>query len=128
LGQYGCFSVCLAGNILRFYVYLSQDDNGAVRDEKQTPNHQRRRGKKDDEIDNDETIILINITDSGKDLAMDRVLLENWYGLRHDSLKYGKGIDYIQQCCVSQHLPSKRSKFVSEPGCLMLTTYLSTDI
>lgn len=48
-----------------------------------------------------ETILMVNATDSGKDFVLDRIFLENWYGVRVDSFKYGNSIDFIQQCAVS---------------------------
>lgn len=91
-------AICLAGNIHRFFVDVTESD--LEEDERNNPGREKRRvsGQEEDE----EVIALINCTDSGKDFAMDRVFLENWYGLRHDSLKYGKGIDFIQKCCVSK--------------------------
>lgn len=49
----------------------------------------------------EDVVLLLNATDSGKDFVLDRVFFENWYGMRYDSLTYGEGIDLVQMLCVS---------------------------
>lgn len=72
--------VCHAGNIHRFWCDVLDEE-----------------GKSED------LVLLLNATDSGKDFVLDRVFFENWYGMRYDSLTYGKGIDLIQMLCVGFH-------------------------
>ena len=52
----------------------------------------------------EDVVLLLNATDSGKDFVLDRVFFENWYGMRYDSLTYGEGIDLVQMLCVSVDL------------------------
>lgn len=70
--------VCRAGNLHRFWVDVDGED-----------------GEQED------VVLLLNATDSGKDFVLDRVFFENWYGMRYDSLTYGDGIDLVQMLCVS---------------------------
>ena len=72
--------VCHAGNLHRFWVDVEGED-----------------GEQQEDV-----VLLLNATDSGKDFVLDRVFFENWYGMRYDSLTYGKGIDFIQMLCVSE--------------------------
>ena len=69
---------CRAGNLNRFWVHVESED-----------------GEQED------VVLLLNATDSGKDFVLDRVFLENWYGMGYDSLTYGEGIDLVQMLCVS---------------------------
>ena len=71
--------MCPAGTLHRFWVDVESED------------HKRQ-----------DVVLLLNATDSGKDFMLDRVFFENWYGMRYDSLTYGKGIDLVQMLCVSQ--------------------------
>lgn len=81
--------MCPAGNIHRFFVDV-------------LPEHESSQNGVIDETDWDgESILMVNATDSGKDFVLDRIFLENWYGVRVDSFEYGSGIDFIQQCAVS---------------------------
>ena len=73
--------VCRAGNLHRFWVDVERED-----------------GEQED------VVLLLNATDSGKDFVLDRVFFENWYGMRYDSLTYGEGIDLVQMLCVSVDL------------------------
>ena len=81
--------MCPAGNIHRFIVDVP-------------PEHESIHNGVINETEWDgETILMVNATDSGKDFVLDRIFLENWYGVRVDSFKYGDSIDFIQQCAVS---------------------------
>ena len=71
--------VCRAGNLHRFWVDVERED-----------------GEQED------VVLLLNATDSGKDFVLDRVFFENWYGMRYDSLTFGEGIDLVQMLCVSE--------------------------
>ena len=75
--------VCRAGNLHRFWVDVEGEDGD---------------GEQED------VVLLLNATDSGKDFVLDRVFFENWYGMRYDSLTYGEGIDLVQMLCVSVDL------------------------
>ncbi|KAK5673732.1 Oxidoreductase OpS7 [Elasticomyces elasticus] len=82
-------AVCPAGNIHRFIVDV-------------LPEHESsQNGVIDGPEWDGESILMVNATDSGKDFVLDRIFLENWYGVRVDSFKYGSSIDFIQQCAVS---------------------------
>ncbi|KAJ6779468.1 hypothetical protein PWT90_00774 [Aphanocladium album] len=74
-------AICPAGNIHRFIVDVPRDKNCP-----------------EDDDDDGELVFMVNATDSGKDFVLDRIFLENWYGVRVDSFKYGTKIDFIQQC------------------------------
>ncbi|KAH7325628.1 hypothetical protein B0I35DRAFT_448772 [Stachybotrys elegans] len=78
-------AVCPAGNIHRFFVDVGPDYLG-------------KEATSEDTSWDGETILMVNATDSGKDFVLDRIFLENWYGVRVDSFKYGTKIDFIQQC------------------------------
>lgn len=81
--------MCPAGNIHRFIVDV-------------LPEHESsQNGVIDGPEWDGESILMVNATDSGKDFVLDRIFLENWYGVRVDSFKYGSSIDFIQQCAVS---------------------------
>lgn len=77
-------AICPAGNIHRFIIDVD-------------PEHDQD-GSDDEEEDDGEIVFMVNATDSGKDFVLDRIFLENWYGVRVDSFKYGTKIDFIQQC------------------------------
>ena len=72
--------VCRAGTLHRFWVDVEGEDGGEQED----------------------VVLLLNATDSGKDFVLDRVFFENWYGMRYDSLMFGQGIDLVQMLCVSE--------------------------
>ncbi|KAJ5658155.1 uncharacterized protein N7484_001804 [Penicillium longicatenatum] len=107
-------AVCPAGNIHRFFV-----DTGDVSLTDQE--------KKDWD---GESILMVNATDSGKDFVLDRIFLENWYGIRVDSFKFGNKIDFIQQCCTfdgGDHylpFPSNLPNFISKPWSVWIRTFL----
>lgn len=83
-------AICPAGNIHRFIIDVD-------------PKHDQDGGD-DEEEDDGEIVFMVNATDSGKDFVLDRIFLENWYGVRVDSFKYGTKIDFIQQCAVRRNL------------------------
>ena len=103
-------AICPAGNIHRFFVDVSKEHlhrrrRNGNEDGTDLPNGVNHDGQEfldDDDDDDGENILMVNATDSGKDFVLDRIFLENWYGVRVDSFKYGDKIDYIQQCCVSR--------------------------
>lgn len=94
-------AVCPAGRIHRFLV--------DVDDSHEDPTCHRLEVNGRSGVDNDdgELVLLVNATDGGTDFALDRVFLENWYGIRVDSFKYyGDNIDFIQKCAVRSERPA----------------------
>ncbi|KAM3511560.1 hypothetical protein MY11210_004778 [Beauveria gryllotalpidicola] len=109
-------AICPAGNIHRFIIDVD-------------PEHDQD-GSDDEEEDDGEIVFMVNATDSGKDFVLDRIFLENWYGVRVDSFKYGTKIDFIQQCATfdgGDHylpFPATLPKWVPMSWSLAIRTFL----
>ncbi|KAH7026810.1 hypothetical protein B0J12DRAFT_771487 [Macrophomina phaseolina] len=89
-------AVCPAGRIHRFIVDVDDSHEDAARVRSKSNGYCSEEEADEDE---DELVLLINATDAATDFALDRIFLENWYGLRVDSFKYyGDRIDFIQKC------------------------------
>ncbi|KAK3307158.1 uncharacterized protein B0T15DRAFT_574010 [Chaetomium strumarium] len=111
-------AVCPAGNIHRFFLDVDDYVNS------------EGGGEEDGDWDG-ESILMVNATDSGKDFVLDRIFLENWYGVRADSFKYyNNKIDFIQQCATfdgGDHylpFPATLPEWVPKPWSVWIRTLL----
>ncbi|KAH9906350.1 hypothetical protein F4778DRAFT_769447 [Xylariomycetidae sp. FL2044] len=132
-------AVCPAGNIHRFIVDVPPEldtprtrvPNGAANGvDHMNGAVGRVHDAQDEEVWDGESILMVNATDSGKDFVLDRIFLENWYGVRVDSFKYGDKIDFIQQCATfdgGDHylpFPAALPAWIPKPWSVRIRTFL----